>query len=164
MTGLILDELHKKYPYLTFKMLGNSIEAITNEGWYLIFKAEDDSKIRLENLNNCAKISRVFLEKYPNLYPAFDTNTLKLRHIWVNRSGKDAEAIVYGEDIEGLDLEKLNEDVGKMLEDGGFWCIGCGKPKSQSEYAFSYIAERYCKKCKDANPKLYYQAIGLTYD
>jgi len=160
----MLEELKKKYPYLTFRMNGGSIEAFTRERNSFFFKEEKDATRALEMMNNYAKELNLFMKKYPNLYPAFNDETLELEYLWVNRNGRDAEAIASIDDIGEYDLEKLNEDVGKMLDEGGFWCRGCGKPKSQSEYAFSYIAERYCKKCKDANPKLYYQAIGLTYD
>lgn len=101
-----------------------------------------------------------YITKYENLYiHVIDGHW----GIWVNRDGKDGEAICYHQPTEA-ELETMNAEAGKALQDGWFYCSRCHTAKPDTEFAYFYFAGKYCNDCKESNLPHYNEAMRESYN
>lgn len=107
-------------------------------------------------------------KQYPNLFISINHVVNKFSEydswgVWVCRDGRDAESICYHE-CTPVELEALNEEVGKALQEGWFWCTGCHKSYPRTEYAYFHFAGNYCKECEVNNPEAARRARNENYE
>ena len=170
-------EFKEKYPYLdlipTYKKK-NGTQVYTIKGGPVSWSSEEfplNEELfgaSLERVNSERKVEKEFQKIYPYLHPSAD-NDGKIRSIWVERKGRDAEAMPSPKNRETWEYTEeefvfLNEEARKANQEGWFFCTGCGVAKPDEEYSYFHFAGRYCLKCKEADLRAYREAINENYN
>jgi len=101
-----------------------------------------------------------YITKYENLFiQVIDEHW----GVWVKRGGRSGESICYYKPTDA-ELEVMNAEAGKALQEKWFYCSRCKKAYPRTEYGYFYFAGSYCLKCKEERPDHYKMAMSESYN
>jgi len=101
-----------------------------------------------------------YITKYENLFiQVIDEHW----GVWVKRGGRSGESICYYKPTDA-ELEVMNAEAGKALQEKWFYCSRCKKAYPRTEYGYFYFAGSYCLKCKEERPDHYKMAMSERYN
>ena len=104
-----------------------------------------------------AVIRKQFTEWYPNLFPFIDGD-MRVMKLYVNRPG-------HKETVgPPKDLTKLNEEAGKAMQPGWFFCKFCRRGLPREKFCTSHFATQICTDCAPDHPNFIREAQEENYE
>jgi len=118
---------------------------------------------------HCSKsISVALMRLYPDLFiSSYCGKDGVLLSVWINREGRDREAVGYIDITEPYlhgTLQTWQREASKAKQQGWFFCSGHIIAEPKSQYDYFHFAGNYCKQWGEQHPDQRRVAISQNYD
>ena len=163
-----IDDFRKEFPFLIIEATGANLFTVkvkpTTSYTKISLPLSPALRIAFAKANSERMVFHAIVAAYPNLYPGIDSD-LQVRSLWVNRNGRDHESL--DNSASGFSEEQLivwNEEAGKALQDGWFFCSGHKRAEELKPGKWSYFAGNYCREYGIEHPDVLAMAKSERYD
>lgn len=172
MCGMInnIEEFHKMYPNVRYEEMKNGTSILyggidtMNSSMQVSFPMAENTENLWKDESNRIDKELEYRKLYPNLVLYINQKTLVISSLWVLRGGSGDEAIPLAGTATPKILKEANEQAGKALQPGWFYCTGHGRAEEMKPGGYFHFAGKYCAEYGIEHPDSLQGARNERYD